>query len=931
MKSLKYYHLFFLLLFSFSAFSQNRFDLQGQVVDSLQQPLGSATVMLMNQNDSVMVNFGLSHQDGSFLIKKIAEGNYLLQITYIGYENHIQQLTINKDAGDINVGQIVLKTVVSNLKEVTVMGEHIPLRMNKDTLEYNANAFQTRPGSVVEDLLKKLPGVEVDREGNIRAQGEQVRQVMVDGKEFFGNDPKIATKNLPANAVDKVQVFDKKSDFAEFSGIDDGNEQKTINLELKEGKKKGYFGNITAAYGTEERYRGKFNLNRFGKKAQTSLIGMANNINEQGFSINDYINFMGGLGNLMSGGGGAIRINAGDIGLPLSLLNQNGITTTWAGGANLNYDWNKKTELSASYFYNKMDNVTKRSVNQQNLLTDNAFFDSKEEEEEVSGNHNHRLNLSVQHEIDSFQNLIFRTNIGYTQSNLMNLENSQTFNPESILENSGTSDYLSNTDNYNLNSSLTYRLRFQKIGRLLSLRASLIQSNNEAVALLDAINTFPTQNLIDTVAQRQLQENKTTNWGGSISYTEPLGRGKYLEFNYARQNYNNSLLKEFYDRSSKGNQKQEIFNTELSRHFDQDYIYNRSGLNLRWNKKKLQLMTGLSWQHSQLKAALLSENLELDKAFRNWLPTMRLDYELSGSSNLNFSYRTSVREPSLQQLQPVVDNSNPLRIYEGNPNLEVEYAHNFDFGFLKVNQFAFTNFFLNLSGTYTQNKITNAQTIDGQFRQILQPVNVTNDFVGRAYISLGTPLKFIKSRLNFNPNFGFNRGISFVNALENTFNRFTPSVDFSLENRKKEIMDWMIGADLSLTSTTYSENQEFNQSFLNQTYYIDYSIDFAKTWAFSSTLDYQIYSDVAFGEREVVPLWQAAITKFVFHNKGQIKLSVYDILNQNLGVNRTSNLNYIREERVVSLGRYFMLTLGWSLSGFNNQGGNGGFEVRMRR
>lgn len=366
MKSSKFSFLFFFLLFSTTLLAQNRFDLQAQVVDTLGQPLNSATVMLLHQKDSVMANFGLTDSEGLFSIKKIEAGQYILQITYIGYENYSKNIELNPTTGNLDLGQIILKPAIANLNEVTVTEQHIPLRMNDDTLEYNANAFQTRPGAVVEDLLKKLPGVEVDRQGNIRAQGEQVQQVMVDGEEFFGNDPKIATKNLPADAVDKVQVFDRKSDFAEFSGIDDGNEQKTINLQLKDDKKKGYFGNITAGYGTEDRYAGKFNVNRFGKKMQTSVIGMANNINEQGFSFNDYINFMGGIGNLIAGGGGAVRLNSSDIGIPLG-MNQNGITTTWAGGANLSYKLSKKTKLNGSYFYNNMSNVNKRTVSQQNL------------------------------------------------------------------------------------------------------------------------------------------------------------------------------------------------------------------------------------------------------------------------------------------------------------------------------------------------------------------------------------------------------------------------------------------------------------------------------------------------------------------------------------------------------------------------------------
>ncbi|MCB0684122.1 MAG: hypothetical protein KDC32_24935, partial [Saprospiraceae bacterium] len=254
-------------------------------------------------------------------------------------------------------------------------------------------------------------------QGNIRAQGEQVNRVLVDGKEFFGSDPKIATQNLPADAVDKVQVFDKRSEMAEFSGIDDGEREKTINLALKEDKKQGYFGNVTAGYGTDDRYQGKANINRFSKNMQLSAIGMTNNLNQQGFSIDDYLNFMGGLRSMMSGGGGGFRLtlDSDEVGVPLDFGQSTGITTTRAGGLNLNYDFGEKTELSTSYFYNRISNELQQSTYRENLLAD-APFTSEEETEQLNRNTNHRLNLTLRHEIDSMQRLSLRSNLGFNDA-----------------------------------------------------------------------------------------------------------------------------------------------------------------------------------------------------------------------------------------------------------------------------------------------------------------------------------------------------------------------------------------------------------------------------------------------------------------------------------------------------------------------------------
>ena len=280
-------------LVSLESFAQNRsLSISGILVDSAKAPLVGATVVLLNETDSVLHSFTLSNDAGFFELKKLPEATYILQVTFVGYGDFSKKIELLDQP--IDMGLITLSPESKLLDEVLVKAEHIPIRIKNDTIEYNSAAYKTQPHAVVEDLLKKLPGVEVGRDGTIRAQGERVDQVLVDGKEFFGNDPKIATKNLPADAVDKVQVFDKKSEMAEFTGIEDGRESKTINLALKEDKKNGYFGKAEMGYGSEDRFEGKANINRFGQQSQLSAIAMANNTNQEGFSIEDYINFMGG-------------------------------------------------------------------------------------------------------------------------------------------------------------------------------------------------------------------------------------------------------------------------------------------------------------------------------------------------------------------------------------------------------------------------------------------------------------------------------------------------------------------------------------------------------------------------------------------------------------------------------------------------------------
>lgn len=312
--------------------------LSGHLADSAtNEPLTGATVLLLQPTDSVMAAFNISNTEGEFLLRRVKPGNYILSISYIGYKSISQRLEISDSKNETELGTIPMAAETELLKEALITEERVPVRISKDTIIYNADAFKTQPNDVVEDLLKRMPGIEVESDGSIKAEGEEVEQVLVDGKEFFGSDPKIATKNLPARAIKEVQVFDKKSDMATFSGIDDGLRSKTINLKLKEDYKKGMFGNALAGYGTDKRYTGKFNLNSFNKKSQLSTIGQLNNINEQGFSINEYINFMGGMSNVMRSG--RFRINSQSSAIPISDGLSNGDTDTGGIGLNLNHSF----------------------------------------------------------------------------------------------------------------------------------------------------------------------------------------------------------------------------------------------------------------------------------------------------------------------------------------------------------------------------------------------------------------------------------------------------------------------------------------------------------------------------------------------------------------------------------------------------------------
>jgi hypothetical protein len=366
--------------------------------------------------------------------------------------------------------------------------------VKRDTIEFNAGSFKTKANSNVEDLLKKLPGVEVETDGTVRAQGEQVQRVLVDGREFFGRDPKLATRNLPADAVEKVQVFDKKSDQAEFTGIEDGQREKTINLELKEDKRNGIFGNLTAGAGTEDRFQFKGNLNRFGKGQQLSVLGMGNNINEQGFSIGDFMNFTGGSQQMMGGGGGGARISISsdnDSGVPLNFGGrQSGIMTNYAGGVNFNRDLGKNTQLTSSYFYNRLEQNILKVTDRINYLPPDSSYNYNQNSLQLSTNDNHRVNVTLDHKIDSANSLKFTNNFSYSDSEMKSRTDSETTAEDGAVQNMSNRDNVNEQTAVNFNTSLLWRHRFNKKGRTMSTNLSLGISQIDSEGSQESTNQF---------------------------------------------------------------------------------------------------------------------------------------------------------------------------------------------------------------------------------------------------------------------------------------------------------------------------------------------------------------------------------------------------------------------------------------------------------
>lgn len=911
-----------------------KFSIKGRVLDTLSSPMPSSTVMLLSAKDSVLVNFGVTDLQGNFEIKNVNAGEYQLKVTFMGFASFTKIINTAGQNSVIDAGILKLQPKSTQLDEVVIKGEAAPVTVKRDTIEFNASSFKVKPNANVEDLLKKLPGVEVETDGTVLAQGEQVQRVTVDGKEFFGRDPKLATRNLPADAVDKVQVYDRKSEQAQFTGIDDGVREKSINLELKEDKRNGAFGNLSAGGGTEDRFQFKANINRFTKGQQMSILGMGNNINEQGFSIGDYMNFSGGSQQMASGGG--IRIQAGggnSSGIPLNFGGrQNGIMTNYAGGINFNKTLSKNTEISSSYFYNRLDQNLVTDLTRINYLPQGSYT-YNERNKTNSINDNHRVNFMIDHKIDSANSLRFEANVSYTEAEQITDSESETLTSSSTIQNDNTRYSQSRGNTATLNSNLLYRHRFEKKGRSISSNFTFGLGLTDSNGFLQSTNNFYTSiPESNDILQNNTTDNTNLSYGATLSYTEPLGGRKYLELNYSLRTNQNDVNRQVFDEET----GQPILNPALSSVYNSNYIYSRPGVNFRMNKDKYNITLGASYQMTNLKGYLELLNTEIDRSFENLLPVLHFNYDFSSYRHFNFDYETSMSEPTIQQLQPVIDNSDPLNLYMGNPDLAPSYAQRVTLNYTLFDPTRFFSFFARVNGNYTTNAITNSQTVNQDLVRLTMPVNVDYTYNVRANLNASIPVNKIKSRFSLGPTASLGRNINVLNLEENEIQNRSLGGNLRYNFTYKEILIIDLSGNWSHQLTDYEFDTQNDQVIFNQTYTSELNLNFLKNYSFNGMYEYLIYSSTTNDFNQTIPMLNLSLSRFVMKNKaGEIRVGVNNLLDQSLSVTQTASANFLQQETTNNLGRYLMVSFTYALNKHlnpmggmgNRRGGGGGMRI----
>jgi len=913
------------------AAAQETHDVRGIVADSAGAGVEGAMVVVLALPDSILTKFSLTDGNGAFTLRRVPVGEYILQVTMVGHQTVRDSLVVR---ADVDVGAIPIQVLAVEMEELIVSVDHVPFVSRRDTLDYNALAFEVRPNATVEELLARLPGIEVDSDGTIRAQGEEVRNVLVDGKEFFGSDPTIATRNLPADAVERVQVYDRESDMAEFTGIADGEEERTINLELREDARRGTFGHVVGGLGGglepsavvesqpdgRTRYNEAVNFNRFSPSTQLALLGGANNVNEEGFRWGDVVSFSGAGGGGRGGGPGGIQLGGG---------RNDGCTETLAVGVNASHDFAEDRWIRTSYFFTTLDNTRNEVTQQQQLLGSTVAALADASEEQVTESSTHRLDVNAQYALSEGHDLRLRGSLNLGSSASTSLAWNQTTLDGSV-QNEGASSNVVNASDLGGSARLTWRKRLSEGGRAVVMEARANLQEPETTGNLETTRQVLDRSgelVTEEVFQDQSRTGRTLSLSERLSLTQPLGQNSVLEAFGEHRSVDENQDNSVFDIGT----GVPILNDQLSSGFERSYSYLEGGLRFNRNTEDARFTLGLEVQGSNLEGTIRDRDERIENGYTHVLPSANLRVQFDDSKTLSFRYRTSTREPSMTQLQPFADNTNPTRIYVGNPNLTPEYSHSLNADYRFFDQFSFVNLFTYIRFSFTDNDIVNSRVYDDRALQTVRPVNVDHSWSANGGLSYGRPIRPIGARINAEYSVSHTRGVELLNEQENESRVWQNTLDASIDNRDKDIYDLRAGARLSFHNVAYTLNDELNQSYLDRTFYGSGRIRFGVGWTLMTSLNYRLYDEAVFGagDRNVAML-NASLAKLAMNDRVEIALVGFDLLDQNKGVTYTNGASFIQERRAETLGRYVMLRVMYRIGTLGRAGHRPGGRAGIR-
>lgn len=915
------FFLAWLTLFTISSYAQN-IQFSGVVKDKEEGfGLPMAYLALHTMEDTALVKAVYADTSGSFIFKSIPAGVYLMRFFYFGY----QETYTPVDLFESRSGYVFLANPeVQSLDAITLKGRIPPVEQKGDTTVFNAGAYKTLPNADAEDLVKKMPGIEV-KDGEVKAQGETVTEIFIDGKPFFGNDPNTALKTLPAEIIDKVEVLDKGNEQSQFTGFDDGDRTKAINIVTKKDRRNGKFGKAYLGYGTEGRYQAGGNLNIFNGSQRISILGISNNINQQNFSSDD----LGGI----SGGGrsSGTRRRYRRMGEDFQTSQLDGITMTNSLGINFMDSLGKKVLFTGSYFYNRADNSNNRFLNRNYFLPGDSSQVYNENNKSDNLSQSHRVNMRIEYKMDSSNSFLIVPRINIRRQNTSNVMESRNLIMPGNSNSSSFNDFSQDVSSYQFRNDALYMHAFSKKGRSLSIDLETEFSKENNSSDLQAINSYTGDSgitSVDSLSQKSQLDELAYHIETDLRYTEPLGKYSQLMFSYELTAENRDYNKETFDLDS-DSQFSEL-NTELSGDYISNVLTNEAGIHYKIRKENLVGSFGFEYQNVHLNNdQTLPSVTSISKSYNSILPRVFIKYNWSKDKNFRLYFRSGTDVPSISQLNNVLDNSNPILVSQGNPNLEQEYNNRIvlrgSFGnsdnYRSLNVFAYVKNTMNYIGNSilipgSDTLLSNGYTLR-QGAQLTTPENLDGHWNIRSNLTYSFPLDLIKSNVSLSSGYNYIRTPGLINDENNFVNNHALSQGINIGSNFSENLEFNLGYTGNYSIVNSLLQPENNQNYFFHTVELKTEYIFWKGFLIQSNLGQYLYRGLSGAFNQDFLLWNLSFGKKLFKDqKGELRLSVFDVLNQNNSISRNVSENYVEDVENDILNRYFMLTFTYNFRKF---------------
>ncbi|HNK27891.1 MAG TPA: outer membrane beta-barrel protein [Ferruginibacter sp.] len=940
------------LLFSlgFMVTQAQTLTLRGRLLDKdSKTPISGATVTLIAQKDSLNPKTVLTNAKGEFAFTGLVVDKYRLLTSMLDYD--VVSQIINLQASNKEPLVFNLSKQPKDLAEVSVKAKKPVVQQKGDTLEFNASELKVNPDANAEDMIKKLPGVTIDKDGNVTSGGDQIRKVTVDGRDFFGDDATAALRNLPASVIDKIQVFDKLSDQAQFTGFDDGNSIKSINIVTKQGMRNGQFGRVYAGAGTQGTYNAGGNVSLFKNNLRLTFVGLTNNVNQQNFASQDLLGVTssgGGGGGRGGGRGGGGNFGGGGFGgnnNNFTVGQQNGISKTNSFGLNFSDIWGKKkkAEISGSYFFNNSNTSNDQLSNTENfqLSGKNQYYN--ENAVSSSKNFNHRINFRLNYKINDKNSIIITPNLSFQDNTaIKDISGYNTYSPtDSISRSINNSD--SKNFGYNFSNNILFRHSFAKRGRTLSVNFNTTLNKRDGDTYIYNINDYYTPGGVSSDSLQQYTGLITSGYqlGANVSYTEPIGKKGQLQISYTPSYAKNKSDQEVYQYDHVGG-KYTLFDDSLSNKFDNVTIKHNTGVTYRLGDRDNMFSVGLSYQYTELTSdRTYPSPVRVSKNFNNVLPNLMWTKKFNARNSIRVFYRANTNTPSVTQLQDVYNNNNPLFVTAGNPNLKQQVGNVLSARYTYTNtaksKSLFFNVFLQQNSNYitnatytaTKDSVLNSSVTLYKGSQLSKPVNVDGYWSLRSFITYSMPLKFMKSNLSINGGFTYGNTPGLINNIRNNSKSYVYNAGVVLASNISEYVDFNINYSVNFNNVTNSIQPSLDNKYVQQSAGAQLNLLSKKGWFIQNDISNQSYSGLSGGFNQRYWLWNAGIgKKFLKKQQAELKLTVFDLLKQNQSITRTATDSYIQDVQNQVLRQYFMLTFTYNLKNFGTAkpGNNSGFE-----